>query len=123
DGDLNTSGSNGCEYACTVQSDVDHPDPDNIDTNCDGIDGNIDGAIFVSPLGSDAATGTIAAPLRSIPLAIARANTSDKDVYVAGGTYALNTTINLENGVSIFGGFSATDWGVRGENHVSQINV
>jgi len=100
-------------FSCSV-NDV----PDGVDRNCDGIDGDINGAIFVSPLGSDANAGTIASPMRNLQPAIARAQSQGRDVYVAAGNYTQGT-LTLANGVSIYGGF-ATDWS-RGPGNQSSI--
>ena len=45
---INGDDSDGCEYECTsFAPGPDLPDPDFIDSNCDGIDGEIDQAVFV----------------------------------------------------------------------------
>src|SRR5690606_12700041 len=64
--DLDGDMSNGCEYECTKISDEDRPDDNFIDANCDGIDGDIAKAIFVSPWGSDNNPGTMEAPVLTI---------------------------------------------------------
>jgi hypothetical protein len=107
----NFPGANGCEYACggdPMASDAPDAEVPFIDSNCDGIDGNITGAIFVATFGNDGNPGTTALPKKTIQDAINTATLSGKDVYVAEGTYA-GPTLQLANGVSVFGGFKA-DW-------------
>jgi hypothetical protein len=68
-------------------------------------------AIFVTPLGDDANTGaTRTTPVRTLAVALAKATTAGggTDVYVANGTYAEG--VNLQNGVSIYGGYQTTTW-------------
>ena len=106
--------SNGCEYQCTKISDEDRPDPgpaNFIDANCDGIDGDISKAVFVATQGSDVNPGTMDAPMRSLAAALARAkNTGKTELYVAGGTYNVTETFQLEDGISIYGGYSYPSW-------------
>src|ERR1700754_3769413 len=52
---------------------ADKPDPGFVDSNCDGIDGDISQAIFVSLGGNDAAPGTLTNPVRTIGKAISLA--------------------------------------------------
>ena len=69
-------------------------------------------AIFVSPLGDDNNEGTSrSAPVRTIIIGVARAATlpgGPRDVYVVNGTY--NEGVNLQTGVSIYGGFQSGTW-------------
>ena len=65
-------------------------------------------ALWVSAAGSDSNPGTRAAPKRRIQAAIEVAKTTGADVYVAGGIYA--ETITLRDSVSLYGGFSGTNW-------------
>ena len=83
------------------------PDPagDNVDQNCDGIDGVQSAAIFVnSNTGSDTSTcGSIAEPCGSIGQGESRAVTDAKTaVFVAGGTYA---KFAVTAGLEIRGGY------------------
>jgi CARDB len=90
---------------------LDDPDLAFIDTNCDGIDGDPTRAIFVAPTGDDNADGTPQAPKQTIAAAIAAAQGSSpvRDIYAAAGTYGPET-VALADDVSVFGGYSATDW-------------
>jgi hypothetical protein len=58
------------------------------DSNCDGIDGDVSKAIFVSAsTGSPGGSGTQASPLDTIAAGVAQASGQGRDVYVATGTY------------------------------------
>jgi hypothetical protein len=83
---------------------LDRPDPAFVDSNCDGIDGDLSKAIFVGVGGDDAATGMLTDPMRHIAAAVAKAEADHKDVYVAGGTYI--ESVPAADGVGIFGGYT-----------------
>ncbi len=119
--DLVTTTSNGCEYACTFSNALDEPDDNLIDANCDGIDGDPSQAIFVAPapLGSDAHAGTMGAPLATLQTAIDRAGAQGMNVYVSEGIYT--GTVNLLQGVSIHGGYSAANSWQRSATYESVI--
>jgi hypothetical protein len=104
-----------CE--CHYLSEVDHPGadfpqfPDSLDVNCDGIDGEVDNAIFVAKNGNDAWPGSLEEPKRTIQAGIDAAALMDKrDVYVATGVYS--EIIALAASVAVYGGYSA-DFRVR----------
>ena len=122
DADLGSSSSNGCEYGCTYVGRTDAPDDAFADRNCDGIDGDINNAIFVTDTGNDGAAGTPGAPMRSLSAAIARANAANRDVYVASGGYSETTTLQVVSGVSVFGGFDASDWS-RSHGSLTEVAV
>lgn len=64
-------------------------------------------AVFVSTTGNDENDGARNAPLKTIAKGIALAKASGKEkVYVGGGSYA--ETIQMADGVSVFGGFSVS---------------
>lgn len=88
---------------------VDVPDPSYLDTNCDGIDGDIARAVFVSKSGSPANPGTMDEPLDSIQDAIllAAQDPARDHVYVAEGAWY--DTLVLADGVSVWGGYSDTN--------------
>ena len=118
DGDL----SNGCEYQCTKISDTDEPDDGFVDANCDGIDGDVSNAIFVAKTGSDSNPGTMAAPMATINGALAKAYVQGKKhVYVSTGEYVGRVT--LQNGISIYGGYSAADGWKRSASYVVTIRA
>ncbi len=90
----------------------DAPDAAFIDSNCDGIDGDAAQAIFVVAAGgNDMNPGTRAAPMATLPAAINRAAMELKDVYAGKGTYNLSGTLNLKDGVSLYGQYDpANNW-------------
>jgi len=85
----------------------DKPDfPDYTDSNCDGVDGDLRGAVWVSADGKDINPGTMEHPFKTIQLGIlvAKADLNDvKDVYVADGVYFENAI--LDEGVGLYGGY------------------
>jgi len=96
---------------CEPPSTTDTPDGDFIDANCDGIDGDIDGGIFVSrDSGTD--TGTCGLvytdPCATISQGLLRSIAEGRNyVYVqaSGGDY--NEVIGMVVGKHIYGGFDA----------------
>jgi hypothetical protein len=119
DGDLNTISSNGCEYSCVFQNSVDLPDGSFVDANCDGIDGTITQAIFVSPTGNNSNPGTIDAPKATIQNAILAANAMQNAIYVSQGTY--DGPITLQNGISVYGAYDEEGSWSRAADHVTTI--
>jgi hypothetical protein len=117
--DLNGNGADGCEYACTATG-TDLPDDAFVDANCDGIDGDASAAVFVSPGGNDANPGTRALPMLTVSAALSLAATSGKSqVYLDQGLYL--GTVQLVNGISLYGGYSsASNWS-RSAANVSEI--
>ncbi len=83
---------------------VDRPDLAFEDANCDGVDGDVTKAVFVSLAGNDANTGTLALPFLTIQKGIDTAAGAGKSVYVFGGTYSEN--VELATGVSVYGGYT-----------------
>ncbi len=110
--------ANGCE--CNRMA-ADEPDLMFRDTNCDGIDGTVANAIFVSPRGNDANPGTREMPKRTIAAAVtmARMATPVKAVYAALGTY--HETVALAPGVSLYGGYNDEDNWSRAMANSSEI--
>jgi hypothetical protein len=99
--DVNQDTADGCE--CRFEAATDHPD--GVDANCDGVDGELHGAIFAASHGHDADPGTRAAPVRTIQTAVQKAVEQGKrDVYVAAGVY--EESISLAPGVHVYGGYS-----------------
>ncbi|MBO6934277.1 MAG: hypothetical protein JJ863_04860 [Deltaproteobacteria bacterium] len=99
---------NGCE--CAIVSTTDVPDDAFIDANCDGIDGDVAGAVFVSSTAPAGGDGSPASPLQTIEAGIALASGTGADVYVANGFYTRSTPLALASGVSIYGGYTAGSW-------------
>ncbi|MBU1896427.1 DUF1565 domain-containing protein, partial [Myxococcota bacterium] len=104
--DLDGLPGNGCEEECAWLSEQDPPDPDHVDANCDGLDGDASRAIFVDVLqGADGNPGTRQAPLASISAGIERAAELGFDVYISHGNY--RESLTLADGVSLYGGYDA----------------
>ena len=98
----------------------DRPDPDFIDSDGDGIDGEEAAAVFVAGYGNDAFAGTKSEPMATIGAAIARAaSTGKSQVYVSRGTYSARVT--LVSGIDLYGGFDGLTGWVRKPEHVSTI--
>ena len=110
----------GCE--CGPE---DTPDPVNFtDGNCDGLDGDMSRAIFVSEFGDDDDDGRPLRPVRSIGQGIElAAEDAERDsVFIAEGTY--EETIELEDSVSLYGGYRDQGDGTwdRGPNYETIIS-
>jgi len=96
--DQTDNDSDGYGVACDCQdsddginpSAQDNPDPQVQDTNCDGIDGDKNKAIFITP--TDDLQSAI--------------NEATYDIYLSTGTYDV-TDLNLNDGVSLYGGFNS----------------
>ncbi|MFT5432900.1 MAG: hypothetical protein ACI9OJ_003604, partial [Myxococcota bacterium] len=102
---LNGEDGDGCEYECTPDPVADTPN--GADTDCDGIDGSAERALFVSvALGSNGNDGSMGAAVASMSKAFELlADSVEKDqIYVAAGTY--EGQLIIPDGVQIFGGFS-----------------
>ena len=96
----------------------DLPDLAFVDSNCDGIDGNEKDAIFASPNGSDADSGTRDKPKRQIQAAIAAAAGNGRYVLAAAGSY---TRVVAATGVGIYGGYDPANWSVRRASLITRI--
>jgi hypothetical protein len=82
-----------------------------IDANCDGIDGVIGDALFVSAANPQAGDGSRLSPFKTINAALNALPASGKDyILVAGGTY--EESIELYSGAVLHGGYS-TDFMTR----------
>ncbi len=107
DGDVDALGDGSGEAGCVSQG-ADLPDDAFTDENCDGIDGDVSKAVFVAVTGDDTNAGTMDKPLLTLDAALARAVADGKrDVYVSTGMYDAHVT--LVDGVSIYGGYVATE--------------
>ncbi|MFT7623279.1 MAG: hypothetical protein ACI9WU_002462, partial [Myxococcota bacterium] len=101
--DVDANPTNGCECLWISAEDI----PYGADANCDGVDGEVDNAIFVAKSGNDANPGTRTAPVFTIGKGITLADSGGyRDVYVATGVY--QEAVSLASGVSVYGGYSAT---------------
>lgn len=102
-------GAGGVPNRCGDCGSFDEPDDFFLDTNCDGVDGDLDGGIFVSPTGNDADPGTREAPKATLTeAAIAAVDAGRKWIYAEGGEYAGHA---WPWPVSVFGGYDrALSW-------------
>ncbi|MBZ5709713.1 right-handed parallel beta-helix repeat-containing protein [Nannocystis pusilla] len=113
-----TDDTTGTTTDDTTGTTTDDTTGDTDDTTTDGM-GLPDDAIFVNiGVGLDSDPGTQDAPKRTIQAGISAAvMTGASAVYIAEGAYDVdyqdNKVIVLQDGVSLFGGFKADDWGVR----------
>ncbi len=123
DGDLNvarSAASNGCE--CKKSAMADKPDLAFVDDNCDGIDGDVTKAIFVSPLGSDSSgDGTMTKPVQTIAKALTLASAAGKDVYADKGSFSVGT-LALKSGVGIYGGYDSSKKWARSLSNETKFN-
>lgn len=103
---LNGDFADGCE--CEIEDPNDPIDADGIDTNCDGVDGVLIDSVFVSASDGDDSRNdglTPDAPLATLQAALQAASSQGRHhILMAGGTYA--GAVSLEDGISIYGGFS-----------------
>jgi hypothetical protein len=98
---------------CVPEGGPDEPDETFSDTDCDGIDGNAEHAVFVAPTGSDSGAGTKDQPFKTIGRAVLAAAASSKSAYVCNGEYAENVRIE-QTGVRIYGGYDCEHGWQRG---------
>ncbi|MFT3708807.1 MAG: MopE-related protein [Archangium sp.] len=107
--DLNMNPNDGCE--CNPANTMDLPDLMFLDANCDGIDGEVNNGIFVSPMGNDSNNGTMMNPVQTLQTALGLAVTMGKrDIYVAEGSYNGQLDLSGVSGINIAGGYNATTW-------------
>jgi hypothetical protein len=104
-----------------IASPSDDPDDNFTDTNCDGIDGDKNKAIFVAPTGSDSADGSMEKPVATLGHGIELANAKSKDVYLCKGDYSEATVQLSAKGVRVYGGYDCTAHWVR--NSLSQARL
>jgi len=115
----------GCECHQTSMTDVPDytgSDPGFVDENCDGIDGTVADAIFVDVAsGNDNNAGTIDKPKKTIQAGVntAGAASPPKSVYISKGTYTEH--VSLVNGVSIYGGYDASNQWQRSVANITMI--
>ncbi len=101
--DVNGISDDGCECIPLPGDDL---TGDGIDSNCDGIDGDVDRGVFVAKDGSDNNPGTREQPVLTITKGLEVAVAINKrDVYVATGVYS--ERVVLREGIGVFGGFSS----------------
>ncbi|MBL9037164.1 MAG: hypothetical protein JNG84_01495 [Archangium sp.] len=114
--DVDGIATNGCE--CTVPDGgtlVDLPDMSFTDTNCDGIDGEVNNGIFVSVLtGDDSNPGTMVSPVATIARGVQLArNDGKRDVYISQGNFNAALDLTGATGLNIVGGYAVGAAGAR----------
>ena len=102
-GEGGSAGSSAC-----IPTGDDEPDDDFQDANCDGIDGDLERAIFVAPDGDNVGSGSLDEPLAGLMAALARAQAQNKDIYVCNGAYDEAVVIGAGR-VRIYGGYDCAD--------------
>ena len=120
--DVDGEASTGCE--CNPLQ-LDRPDPEGddagaaADPDCDGIDGELDAAVFVSARsGDDIADGRSTTPVQSLARAVELAQGRSEPVYLDVGRYELGgATLTIPAGVDLHGGYrfdpDARSWAPR----------
>ncbi len=101
DGDID----NGCE--CNRAA-IDLPDPDFVDANCDGVDGDVTRTVFVAAQGGDDGNdGSLNAPVASLGAAVAIATSirQRSAVLLAEGTYTVDATLAVDVALTLHGGY------------------
>jgi hypothetical protein len=119
--DIDGDALNGCEYACERLGDADDPDPAFVDANCDGIDGEIGRAVFVSPRGNDLGAGTMNDPVGTLDRAMDLAQAQGK--YVLAGEGVFEGTLALRSGQRLYGGYRADDGWRRGADFETRVRA
>jgi hypothetical protein len=103
---------------------VDVPDLDSLDLNCDGVDGDAEGSVFVDAAASVAgASGSMSAPLVTITAGITAAQAAGKGaVLIAAGGYD-EPDLSLVGGVSLYGAYDgiAGAWSARASTATSVV--
>lgn len=90
--------------AATYPGAGDDPDGAFIDSNCDGIDGDIAKAVFVAPAGiDDGSCGSQASPCQSPGFAITRLDALHTQIYLQVGAYPGPLTVGAN--ASFYGGY------------------
>ena len=86
DGDGTPDSQDGAPHDASIHPGAsDMPDLSFVDSNCDGVDGTADDAVFAAPNGNDANPGTKDKPKRQIQAAVLAAAIGRKSsVYAAG---------------------------------------
>ena len=111
--DLNGIKEDGCEYKCIKSSEEDTPDTEGLDSNCDGIDGDVLNSIFVDgESGNDENPGTRSMPVQSIYQGILLSQETGENLPLLVLSDAVDEEGNpyeyrgdLSSGISIFGGY------------------
>jgi hypothetical protein len=103
---------------------LDSPDNMYFDSNCDGIDGELNNSVFVSTTGSDtSSTCSLAAPCKTISrgLQIAESRGIYYVLLNAGGYNEVVNISSAHNGIGIYGGYGA-NW-ARGSSSTPEFRT
>lgn len=104
-----SSSSSGEVESCL---EIDFPDVNGLDENDDGIDGLAGCAVFVKAVGgsdlNDGITPDDAVATIDRAIEIASTSSPPRMVLVSAGIY--NETVNLDSGVSLYGGYDPDTW-------------
>lgn len=101
--DASVCAANQC-VACTA---ADEPDELGIDSNCDGVDGEVQNAVFVDAVaGDDTGPGTRAAPKRTLRAALGLG----RPQVLLATSGAFREDVSLEGNASLFGGYVGGAW-------------
>lgn len=107
--DANVLRDAAVEAGCVPSSAVDVPDLMGSDTNCDGIDGDVDDAVFVSAAGTASGIGSREDPAQTLTRGIEIAQAMGRSqVLVATGEYAERVIVVA--GISVYGGYDPASW-------------
>ncbi len=110
--DLDGSGVNGCEYACTFTSAVDLADAAAVDANCDGADGIVGSLdfIYVAPSGLSTGSGSTPATAVNVVRAfgVAAARGSPVTMMLASGNHTISLGLNASSGLILWGRYDAS---------------
>ena len=110
----------GSDLTCQKTPDPDVPDSSFVDNNCDGIDGDVNNAIFVSPSGDDTFAGTRENPVKTITQGIKLAQQQGKTgVYLDKGTYS--GSVLMVAGIGVYGGYDSGNLWARSAANESLI--
>jgi hypothetical protein len=125
DGDGYTAADGDCDDAnpSAHPDAADQPDLAQIDSNCDGIDGDAANAVFVARSGSDTNAGSMAQPKLTVNAGIAAAASYSppRAVYVSVGTFREDGGLDLRTGVGVFGGYLDGHWNLRSTSRPTRI--
>jgi hypothetical protein len=88
----------------------DQPDLGLVDSNCDGVDGDVSRSIFVSTGGDDANSGTSSSPKHTVQAGVTAAAAAGLDVLVSAGSFDEGDGVDLASDVGIYGGYDPALW-------------
>jgi hypothetical protein len=104
--DAGNQGDDGDAGGC-VPTGEDEPDWERIDADCDGIDGNMSTAVFVSPsAGDDDNDGRPSTPVATLAAAIVLAQEAERGaVYLEATEHHVASPVYVPSGIGLHGGY------------------